>query len=591
MKRLFVSAVALSAAAASLAPATTHSALPFGPGSEPFQTQTRTDSSAYDAHSQATAKVNELSDQNAPVTTTEQDVDGARQTIDTTQANAQKGNARLITVMGVTWEGEDERHVQYRTRHTHGENWGEWEQMPVSDEGNDPNSDEHNESTDAVVVAPYEVVQVKADGPVTVSVSVTERTQADDIIAGNAIDRPLHDTDNTAPDQLTDAGELGATSATNTTYNAHTTNGAFAAQNVAKVDGLKYVTRKQWGASKPQCEIEHAERNKGVVIHHTNGANRYAQGEVPGILRGIQAYHQKSRGWCDIGYNMLIDRFGKLYEGRAGGLDKATVGAHAVAVNRGTFGVSVMGTYNKPAPPKVVDALSRVIRWQSKKWGWYVNSKMKLTSAGGPGASKPRGATFNVPRVIGHRDVGYTDCPGDGLYGQIPKIRRLADSNPIDEYAKKHKLGKPTSGQYTLKHRKDTQVRNYGSRLVVSNDRGTYRMQGAILKAWREMGRAKSRLGLPIADPICGLPDKGCYQKFEKGVVHWSKGSGAHATFGAIHKEWAKHKYERGPLGYPVEKQVTKKGTTSQKFQYGSITWTKKGGAKVNVAKVSGNAK
>ena len=131
MKRLFVSAVALSAAIASLAPATTHSALPFGPGSEPFQTQTRTDSSAYDAHSQATAKVNELSDQNAPVTTTEQDVDGAQQTIDTTQANAQKGNARLITVMGVTWEGEDERHVQYRTRHAQDENWGEWEQMPV----------------------------------------------------------------------------------------------------------------------------------------------------------------------------------------------------------------------------------------------------------------------------------------------------------------------------------------------------------------------------------------------------------------------------------------------------------------------------
>ena len=588
MKRLLVSAVALTAAAASIAPTTTHSALPFGPGSEPFHTHTRPDSGAYDAQSQSTTNV---SDQNAPVTTTEQSVTGDQQTIDTTEVNSQKDNERLITVMGVSWEGEGDRYVQYRTRHAQGEAWGEWEQMPVSDDGSDPNSQEHSQSTDAVVVAPYEVVQVKSDGPVTVSVSVTERTQADEIIAGNAIDRPLHDTDNATPDQRDDADGLGATSATNATYNAGNAHGAYAAQNVAKVDGLKYVSRKQWGASKPTCEIEHAKRNKGVVIHHTNGANGYSQGEVPGILRGIQAYHQKGRGWCDIGYNMLIDRFGKMYEGRAGGLDKATVGAHAVAVNNGTFGVSVMGTYNKRAPREVLDSLAKVIRWQSKKWGWKVDSRMKLRSAGGPGAKKPAGATFNVPRVIGHRDVGYTDCPGNGLYGQIPKFRRMATSNPINAYAKKNKLGKPTSGQYTLKHRKDTKVRNYGSRLVVSNDRGTYRMQGAILNTWREMGRAKSRLGLPIADPICGLPDKGCYQKFEKGVVHWSKSSGAHATFGAIHKAWAKNKYERGPLGYPIAEAVTKKGTTSQKFQYGSITWTKKGGAQVNVAKVSGNVR
>lgn len=588
MKRFFVSAVALSAAVASLAPATTHSALPFDPGAEPFQTQIRTNPSAYDAHSQSSAK---MSDQNAPVTTTQQNVDGAQQTINTTKANSQKNNSRLITVMGVTWEGEGERNVQYRTRHAQGENWGEWEQMPVSDEGRDPNSDKHNESTDAVVVAPYEVVQVKSDGPVKVSVSVTERTQADDIIAGHAIDRPLHDTGNDTPDQPADPGELGATSATNTTYNAQAANGAFEANNVAKVDGLEYVTRSQWGASKPRCDIDHAKRNEGVVIHHTNGASKYSQGEVPGILRGIQAYHQKSRGWCDIGYNMLIDRFGKIYEGRAGGLDKATVGAHAVAVNEGTFGVSVMGTYNKPAPREVVDALSRVIRWQSQKWGWNVDSNMKIRSAGGPGAKKPKGAMFNVPRVIGHRDVGSTDCPGDGLYGQIPEIRRLSNGNPIDEYANKHKLGKPSSGEVTLKFRNDTKARNYGSRLVVSSDRGTYRIEGAILDAWKKMGWERSRLGLPITDAICGLPDGGCYQSFENGVVHWSKGSGAHATYGAIHDEWAKNKYERGPLGYPVGDEVTKNGSTSQKFQYGTITWSKKDGAKARVPKVSGNAK
>lgn len=588
MKRLFVSAVALTAAAASVAPATTHSTLPFGPGSEPFQTHTRADSGAYDAQSQATTTI---SDQSAPVTTTKQSVEGAEQTIDTTKANSQKNNSRLITVMGVTWEGEGERDVQYRTRHAQGDNWGDWEQMPVSDDGSDPNAQDHSESTDAIVVAPYEVVQVKSDAPVTVSVSVTERTQVDDIIAGHAIDRPLHDTDTATPEHRDEAGELGATSATNTAYNASGTHGAYSAQNVANVDGLEYVTRSQWGASKPRCDIDHAKRNEGVVIHHTSGASKYSQGEVPGILRGIQAYHQKSRGWCDIGYNMLVDRFGKIYEGRAGGLDKATVGAHAVAVNEGTFGVAVMGTYNKPAPREVLDSLSKVIRWQSQKWGWKVDSDMKIRSAGGPGAKKPEGAMFTLPRVIGHRDVGETDCPVDGLYGQIPEIRRMSTGSPIDEYANKHKLGKPSSDVKTLKDRTDTQARAYGSRLVLANGHGTYRIEGAILNAWKKMGWERSHVGLPTADAVCGLPGGGCYQKFEKGVVHWSKGSGAHATSGAIHNEWAKNKYERGPLGYPIAEEVTKKGVASQKFQYGSITWTSKNGAKVKVAKVSGNAK
>ena len=216
---------------------------------------------------------------------------------------------------------------------------------------------------------------------------------------------------------------------------------------------------------------------------------------------------------------------------------------------------------------------------------------MKIRSAGGPGAKKPEGAMFTLPRVIGHRDVGETDCPGDGLYGQIPEIRRMSTGSPTDEYANKHKLGKPSSDVKTLKDRTDTQARAYGSRLVLSNERGTYRIEGAILNAWKKMGWERSRLGLPTADAICGLPGGGCYQKFEKGVVHWSKGSGAHATSGAIHNEWAKNKYERGPLGYPIAEEVTKKGVASQKFQYGSITWTSKNGAKVKVAKVSGNAK
>ncbi|MEK8227997.1 hypothetical protein NKG05_20780 [Oerskovia sp. M15] len=68
---------------------------------------------------------------------------------------------------------------------------------------------------------------------------------------------------------------------------------------------------------------------KGAVVHHTAGNNGYASSDVPTIIRGIYSYHVLSRGWPDIGYNFLVDRFGRIWEGRAGGIDRAIVGAHA----------------------------------------------------------------------------------------------------------------------------------------------------------------------------------------------------------------------------------------------------------------------
>ena len=68
-------------------------------------------------------------------------------------------------------------------------------------------------------------------------------------------------------------------------------------------------------------------------MHHTVNANDYTADEVPGIMRSIYAYHVKSRGWRDIGYNFLVDRFGRIWEGRYGGIDKPVVGAHTCGYN------------------------------------------------------------------------------------------------------------------------------------------------------------------------------------------------------------------------------------------------------------------
>ena len=68
-------------------------------------------------------------------------------------------------------------------------------------------------------------------------------------------------------------------------------------------------------------------------------------------MRGIELFHVREMGWKDIGYNALVDRFGTIYEGQRGGLERAVVGAHARGFNYGSFGVSLIGNYMHVQPP------------------------------------------------------------------------------------------------------------------------------------------------------------------------------------------------------------------------------------------------
>ena len=63
------------------------------------------------------------------------------------------------------------------------------------------------------------------------------------------------------------------------------------------------------------------------VVHHTAGSNDYAPQDSAGIVRSIYEYHTRTLGWCDIAYNALVDKYGQVFEGRAGGIDRPVEGA------------------------------------------------------------------------------------------------------------------------------------------------------------------------------------------------------------------------------------------------------------------------
>jgi len=171
--------------------------------------------------------------------------------------------------------------------------------------------------------------------------------------------------------------------------------------------------------------VDYASTVKAATIHHTAGTNDYTAADFARIVRGIYAYHAIDRDWCDIGYNVLVDRYGQIFEGRFGGLYRPVWGAHAGGFNQYTFGVSMLGTFIDVAPTaEQLEAVSRIVAW--KLAGSYrdPNGQVTLVSAGGGTSKYPPGAVVSLPRIFAHRDVGNTECPGDVGYQQLPAIRQ-----------------------------------------------------------------------------------------------------------------------------------------------------------------------
>ena len=67
---------------------------------------------------------------------------------------------------------------------------------------------------------------------------------------------------------------------------------------------------------------------------------------------------------------------------------------------------------------------------------------------------------------------------------------------------------------------------------------------------------APPSIGQPLGIIVCGLTADGCYQNYQRGVIHWSPTTGARITKGAIDALWASLNWERGTLGYPTSNEV-----------------------------------
>jgi hypothetical protein len=187
------------------------------------------------------------------------------------------------------------------------------------------------------------------------------------------------------------------------------------------------IAREAWarGMAPPKVAPEYGAVEMAFV-HHTENPNGYAAGEVPPMLRAIYVFHRYVNGWNDIGYNFVVDLYGRIFEARAGGIDEPVVGAHAGGYNLSSTGIAVLGTFSSvPISTAARDTLEKLLAWKLSLHGVPAQGRVtvKVNPAGASYSRFPANARVSLPRIAGHRDGDATECPGNVLYGELPAIR------------------------------------------------------------------------------------------------------------------------------------------------------------------------
>jgi hypothetical protein len=179
---------------------------------------------------------------------------------------------------------------------------------------------------------------------------------------------------------------------------------------------------------------------QAAVIHHTVNANDYTPAVAPSIVLGICRFHVFGNGWNDIGYNALVDRYGTLYEGRAGGLKRPVVGAQAQGFNSQTTSIASIGDHTSEAPtPQAQRSIIQFLAWKlGVNHATPATGTVQLTSAGGSESRYPAGTVITVPRVLGHTTLGLTACPGGAMVPLVPQIQAAVQKR-IKHFAKGRK--------------------------------------------------------------------------------------------------------------------------------------------------------
>lgn len=190
---------------------------------------------------------------------------------------------------------------------------------------------------------------------------------------------------------------------------------------VAGVAAPPIHARADWGADLPPrgpLEPERPEDVRFLLVHHSVSANDYPAEAVPDELRSFYRLHTApEKGWADVAYNFLIDRFGGIWEGRAGSIEAPVMGD----ATGGSQGFAILCCFigdhrTAPPSPEAQASMVALLAWLADRYGIDPRPGA-TTSFVSRGSNRwPAGSAVTTTTIAGHRDMSRTVCPGDAAY-------------------------------------------------------------------------------------------------------------------------------------------------------------------------------
>jgi hypothetical protein len=191
-----------------------------------------------------------------------------------------------------------------------------------------------------------------------------------------------------------------------------------------KVDPLPHplkpivVSRAEWGARLPRYPYT-LTLARHMAVHHTAGLGdglAATTEQCAAQVRAIQAFHQDTRDWNDVGYSYLICGNGEIFQAREDDDDATDVwGAHD-GFNRGSMSISLMGyfhpPYNQIPSQAMLDTLVRTLAWMAD-----------IRAIDPLDASLYEAFGSVRTNIYGHREVRPTDCPGNTIFAMKDLLR------------------------------------------------------------------------------------------------------------------------------------------------------------------------
>ena len=302
-----------------------------------------------------------------------------------------------LTHLAVGWTGAGQPGVRVRTR----SGWGDWKAVHACHGGKDTST---GTGKWALVTAPG-AIGYEIDSAGLAGLSATEL---------NTVDGPVRAKAAPADGTLRAPGRQAP---------------------------VRFLSRAAWGADESLRFAADGTETwppeffpvQTLTVHHTAGQNN--DPDPAATVRAIYYFDTITQGWGDLGYHLLIDEAGNVYEGRVSGTDPVPVfgpalgpdgrpqmvnGAHVLSYNAGNIGVVLLGDFTSQLPTAAAQrSLEAVLA--------VLVGVERLDPLGTTDYVNPvNGLTKTVDTIPGHRDWAATECPGNTFYPKLPTVRRNA---------------------------------------------------------------------------------------------------------------------------------------------------------------------